>query len=108
MQLNGSLDFLEKKLCSLKSTRSLNSLVAAAETRLQELNQLTAEIMDTISTTQERQNMNLTCHFTKKYVSLETHSCLHTLYKLLKVTTLYFQLYRQILDEYQLNENRQQ
>ena len=47
MQLNRSLDFLEKKVCSVKSTRSLSFLVAAAETRLQELNQLSAEIMNT-------------------------------------------------------------
>ena len=47
MQLNRSLDFLEKKVCSVKSTRSLSSFVAAAETRLQELNQLSAEIMNT-------------------------------------------------------------
>ena len=54
MQLNGSLDFLQKKLCSVKSTRSLSSLVAAAESRLQELNQLSAEIMDTGSPEQTR------------------------------------------------------
>ena len=54
MQLNGSLDFLQKKLCSVKSTRSLSSLVAASESRLQELNQLSAEIMDTGSPEQTR------------------------------------------------------
>ena len=54
MQLNGSLDFLQKKLCSVKSTRSFSSLVAAAESRLQELNQLSAEIMDTGSPEQTR------------------------------------------------------
>ena len=54
MQLNGSLDFLDKKLCSVKSTRSLSSLVAAAEDRLQELNQFSAEIMDTGSPEQTR------------------------------------------------------
>ena len=56
------------------------------------------QIMDTGSPTQERQNMKLTCHFTKKYVNLETHFCLHALYRLLKVTTLYLQMYRQNLD----------
>ena len=39
----------EKKLCSVNSTRSSSSLVAAAETRLQNSNQLSAEIMVTTS-----------------------------------------------------------